>query len=253
MKIAVIMPVYRRVKTACNAVACFLSQILCVGCEARLFVIDDGDTFSDLGFATSYPHSVALWKTARRFSTLAAKYNAAKREILKDYNPDMIVLFDDDDVYLPWHLGVHAEALRGKSKAWSKPSRVLTDYWGDIREEDATGRFHGSIAFTADIESEWDESAGPDFDQKFMAALRAECGEPLDPLQIYPKPGYIFRWHTGHYHGQWWMNEPGNAWYERAEKHVPHPPQAVLSPQFDDFTLEILRSLSHEKSRQPAL
>ncbi len=246
MKIAVIMPVYRRVKTACNAAACFLLQILPADCQAKLFVIDDGDTFGDLGFGSGPPRTVTLWKRPRRFSTLAAKYNAAMDEIVRDDHPDVVVLFDDDDVYLPWHLGVHAEALRGRNRAWSKPSTILTDYHGDIRPENAAGRFHGSIAFTGDIQSRWDETAGPDFDQKFMASLRAECGEPLDPLTLCPKPSYVFRWHTGHYHGQWGMHRPGNAWYEEVEKHVPQPPRAILIPQLDDVSTRILQECGHD-------
>lgn len=248
MKIAVIMPVYRRVATARNATACFLLQTLPADCEATLFVIDDGDTFDHIGFFPSPPRYVALYRRARRFSTLAGKYNAAIREILNDYHPDIFVLFDDDDVYLPWHLGVHAETLRGRRKAWSKPSEILTDYHGDIRPEKADGRFHGSIAFTADIESRWDETAGPDFDQRFMAALQQECGPPLDTLKTYPKHSYIFRWHTGHYHGQWWMDRPGNGWYEEAEKYVPEAPREGLIPQMDDFTANVMMRLAnHER------
>lgn len=246
MKIAVIMPVYRRVKTACNATACFLLQTLPADCQAKLFVIDDGDTFADLGFGSAPPRVVTLWKHARRFSTLAAKYNAAMDEILRDWGPDVVALFDDDDVYLPWHLGVHAEALQGRARAWSKPSTILTDYHGDIRRESAAGRFHASIAFTADVQSRWDETAGPEFDQKFMAALKEECGEPVDPLNLCPKPSYVFRWHTGHYHAQWWMNRPGNAWYEDVEKHAPQPTRALLIPELDDVTARLWQELGRD-------
>lgn len=247
MRIAVIMPVYRRVATACNATACFLLQTLPADCEATLFVIDDGDTFSDLGFGSLPPREVALWKRARRFSTLAGKYNAAIDEIARDYQPDVVALFDDDDVYLPWHLGVHAEMLRGKRKAWSKPSQIWTDYHGEPRLENAAGRFHGSIAFTGDVESRWDETAGPDFDQRFMAALRQECGEPADPLTACAKPSYVFRWHTGHYHGQQTMDRPGNAWYEAISTLVPEAPRAILVPQLDPFTHRFLTNNTYHE------
>lgn len=31
---------------------------------------------------------------------------------------------------------------------WSKPAKVLSDYTGQIEEEDPTGRSHGNLAFT---------------------------------------------------------------------------------------------------------
>lgn len=241
MKIAVIMPVFRRPKTACNATGCFLLQSLPPEVHAQLFVIDDGGTFSSLGQAFPAHRNVALWRTGRRFSTLAAKYNRALEDILSHYSPDIVALFDDDDVYLPWHLLVHAIALRDKERAWSKPSRVLTDFHGGIQEETADGRFHGSIAFTANVASRWDERAGENFDQIFMASLFAECGPAIDTLSVYPKPSYLFRWHTGYYHGQWGMGKAGNAWYEQVEIIAPEPPRDVLVAKLDAFTEKLLR------------
>ncbi len=240
-RIAVIMPVFRRVAAARNAVACFLHQTLPADWAARLFVIDDGDTFVSIKTASTPTHGVSLWRTPQRFPSLPAKYNRALAAILDDYQPDLAALFDDDDVYLPWHLGVHIEALRGKRRAWSKPSLVLSDYSGTPRQEVAAGRFHGSIAFTADITTRWDETAGPDFDQRFMAALGAECGPAVDPLEICPNPSYLFRWHTGSYHGQWWMSEGGNVWYDRVAEHVPDPPRAELAAEFDEFTRSFMQ------------
>ena len=250
MKVAVVMPVFRRVKTACNATACFLAQILPADCRATLFVFDDGDTFADLGFASSPDRSVVLWKASRRFPSLGAKYTSALEAVLRDDRPDIVAIFEDDDVYLPWHLGVHVECLRGKSGAWSKPSKILTDYHGDLREENAAGRFHGSIAFTADVAARWPEDGGADFDQRFMAALRDECGPPRDPLEVYPKPSYIFRWHTGDYHAQWWMNGQGSGWYDQVEKYVPDPPRALLVPEMDNFTLEVYESLGRDDRKE---
>ncbi len=98
IRLGVVMPVFRRPATACNAVACFLSQILPADCTARLFVIDDGDTFVSIKAASTPTHGVSLWRAAERFPTLPAKYNRAVSGILDDYHPDAIALFDDDDV-----------------------------------------------------------------------------------------------------------------------------------------------------------
>ncbi len=58
----------------------------------------------------------------------------------------ILVVREDDDIYLPHHISSHVTAMEGQ--LWSKPSTVLSDYTGQIEEEDATGRFHTSMAFT---------------------------------------------------------------------------------------------------------
>ncbi|GIW59077.1 MAG: hypothetical protein KatS3mg087_0143 [Patescibacteria group bacterium] len=240
MKALLLMPVFRRAKLACNAVACYLAQRLPEDGEAVLYVLDDGGTFRGLGFTPPVTHRVELRRYERRFPTLATKYSAALDEILPLEKPDIVLVYEDDDVYLPWHVKVHMEVLRGRRRAWSKPSRVLTDYSGEVKEEAATGS-HGSIAFTADIESRWEALRGKHFDLWFMEGLRGEGGDPLDPMQVYGKPSYLFRWHTGYYHGQWYMNRPGNYWYEVVEQLAPRPEEALLVPRFDEFTVSVLR------------
>ena len=53
----------------------------------------------------------------------------------------ILMVWEDDDIYLPHHISSHVTAMEGH--LWSKPSKVLSDYSGQIQEEDATGR-HGS-------------------------------------------------------------------------------------------------------------
>lgn len=252
IKLVVLMPVFRRPKHANNAVACFLANVLPADVRADLVVLDDGETFQEMGFAThpAASHRVHLWKSPR-FPTLADKYNRGLKETIKDFAPDIVAIFEDDDIYLPWHLGTHVETLRGKTKSWSKPSRVWTDYRDSAQwvEENAGGRFHASIAFTADVVSRWDPGAGPQFDQTFMRDLETECGAPLDPLALCPVPGYCFRWHSGTWHAQHWMNSGESAWYDRANEAAGPPPRAVLVPEFDAqtrLTIERLSAARHE-------
>jgi hypothetical protein len=58
----------------------------------------------------------------------------------------ILVVWEDDDIYLPHQISSHVTAMEGN--LWSKPSKVLSDYSGQIQEEDATGRFHASIALS---------------------------------------------------------------------------------------------------------
>lgn len=105
-----------------------------------------------------------------------------------------------------------------KDQLWSKPSKVLSDYTGQIQEEDAIGRFHASMAMTRSAFDQcggWPLTLRGDFDQQLIARLNA-VGMPADPCTA-AGPGYVFRWgSTGAYHGQALMNGPEDeSWYER--------------------------------------
>ena len=104
-----------------------------------------------------------------------------------------------------------------ESHLWSKPSTVLSDYTGEIQEEDAIGRFHASLAFTRKAFEQvggWPLSLRGDFDQQLIARLNS-VGIPGDPCQLHA-PAYVFRWgSTGAYHGQASMLGPADeSWYE---------------------------------------
>ncbi|MEY3457900.1 MAG: hypothetical protein RL215_1057, partial [Planctomycetota bacterium] len=58
---------------------------------------------------------------------------------------DILVVWEDDDIYLQHHISTHVRAMEGR--LWSKPSSVLSTYTGKHEVEDATGRFHASLAF----------------------------------------------------------------------------------------------------------
>jgi hypothetical protein len=108
---------------------------------------------------------------------------------------------------------------------WSKPSKVLSDYTGEIWEEDATGRFHASLAFTRQAFEQvagWPLTMRGDFDQQLIARLNA-IGLPGDPCQLAAR-AYVFRWEsTGAYHGQALMRGPEDEqWYARLD-----PPSAI--------------------------
>ena len=148
----------------------------------------------------------------RRFRSLPEKFNVlaglAEGEIL--------VVWEDDDIYLPHHISSHVNAMEGH--LWSKPSKVLSDYTGQIQEEDATGRFHASLAFTRQAFEQvggWPLTLRGDFDQQLIARLNT-IGPAGDPCHL-ATPAYIFRWgSTGAYHGQAMMQGPNDEnWYER--------------------------------------
>jgi hypothetical protein len=84
--------------------------------------------------------------------------------------------------------------------------------------EDATGRFHASLAFRREAFDRiggWPLTKRGDFDQQLIARLTA-IEAPGDPCQL-DSPSYIFRWsQTNAYHGQAFMRGPEDeGWYER--------------------------------------
>ena len=145
-----------------------------------------------------YPKSSTLW------------WELARGEIL--------VVWEDDDIYLPNHISSHVTAV--EDHLWSKPSNVLSDYTSHIQEEDATGRFHASIALSRQGMVKcggWPLTLRGDFDQQFIASLSG-LGVHRDPCAI-ASPSYVFRWGSAAaYHGQALMRGPEDeAWYAAAE------------------------------------
>ncbi len=236
-----ICPTYNRRDLVANAVACFVGQDYPAD-RRRLLVLDD---FGDLG-----PVEAETWRVvsqAGRHPTLPGKY-AALAELAWARWPeaDALVIWEDDDVYLPHHLLAHGRALR--TAAWSKPATILSTYGGTLHEEAGAGRFFGSLAVRRDL---FDAVGGfvqtrrGDFDQQFMARLQAHAGPPADPTAG-ARPAYVFRWQDlGVAHGQLFMDGPDDeSWYDKAgaaAAAVRGPAQdGELTPTFDEQTRQIM-------------
>lgn len=228
--VSCLCPTYRRPALLANSMACFVAQDYPAD-RRELIILDDAGQLQccrhDGWEVISIP---------RRFQSLPEKFNAiaglAKGEIL--------FVWEDDDIYLPWHLSVHVESLRG-SHGYSKPSRVRSHFHGEWREEDASGRFHASIGFTRALFNSvggWPLTHRGDFDQQFMARL-SQAGPPVDPVAHQP-PSYVFRWEaTNAYHGQGLMqSSTDEGWYQRVCDVATSEHPIELFPEFDSHTLQ---------------
>jgi hypothetical protein len=135
--VSCLCPTNRRPKPLENSLACYLAQDYLADRRELLILNDAGELGNQSGPGWE------LISISRRFRSLPEKFNAlaglARGEVL--------VVWEDDDIYLPWHISAHVEAM-GSEGGFSKPSRVLSDYSGELQTEDATGRFHASIALT---------------------------------------------------------------------------------------------------------
>ncbi len=154
---------------------------------------------------------------------------------------DVLVVWEDDDIYLPWHITAHVEAL--SDGGFSKPSRVLSLYTGELHEEEAVGRFHASIAFTREVfelAGGWPLTKRGDFDQTFLQRL-AGVATLVDPCRAFA-PSYVFRWgSTRCYHGQGLMRGPNDVeWYERVSDAGSSVAMNAIEPELDAETARVL-------------
>ena len=94
-----------------------------------------------------------------------------------------------------------------------------------MQEEDATGRFHASLALSRQAYVQcggWPLTMRGDFDQQLLARLVA-IELPADPCTV-SGAGYVFRWgSTGAYHGQALMRGPRTRSGTKQSVQLPHP------------------------------
>ena len=232
--VSCLCPTYLRPRLLQNSLACYLAQDYPAD-RRELLILDDAGQLT--------PQRGDGWEVisvARRFRSLPEKFNAlaglARGEVL--------VVWEDDDIYLPWHLTAHVAAL--SSGGFSKPSRVLSLYTGTLQEEAGAGRFHASIAFTREAYETaggWPLTKRGDFDQQLLTRL-SQAATTVDPCHTHP-PSYVFRWGSTHaYHGQGLMQTASDTqWYDRVPlNHPAAPARPPLSPSFDDETAQVVGS-----------
>jgi len=232
-KIACLCPTYKRPRHLANAAACFQAQNYPEDLH-RLFILDDAVQFADARWS-----NFVLQTSATRLPHLPAKYNLLAEMAIEEYQPDILAVWEDDDVFLPWHLMTIATVYLEGGR-FIRPPFVYSNYGcakGSVVKEDSSGRFHSSWAFTCDLFREvggYPTTGALLFDQQFGAALRQR--DPYSRVPLYGlQPSYVYRWGNGVYHG----SQAGDAGYadlwERLGK-LPAPYVGELHPQFDEET-----------------
>lgn len=237
--IACLCPTFGRPTLLRNALACFTHQAYPIN-RCCLIILDDLGTIQphhslDLLMSSS---RVKLVSQKTRVPSITEKYNAL---VALAPPSDIYVVWEDDDVQLPWCLKEHAEACT--YHGWSYPQEVWSDYPGKLVKEETGGRFHGSLGIRADFLKAvggWPDTRRADFDQQLIANLNRR-GPPGRP-----SPSYVFRWHTHQTHGQSMMRSPADTdWYDRYEPPDGSGPHQLF-PQFDPDTIRIWQELQPE-------
>lgn len=228
MKILCLMPTYgRRQSLLNNSIACFFSQ---THPDKHLLIYDDLGTLEMSNIDAPGESQVSILSLPHRCSSVGEKYNEMVRtwhDSWFDYQA--VAVWDDDDIYLPDYLSTHAAILG--SHGWSKPSRIISAYHQPPAEEDARGRFHGSIAVRRDLleKAPWIDTTRATFDQEYLSLLQGHEA-PGDPCTVAP-PQYVYRWQTsrsGHCSGL--MGDKD--WYARYQPDSRQPIDR-LWPEFD--------------------
>lgn len=189
MRLLCLCPTYGRPALLANSIALFEAQDYPKE-DCKLLILDDANQYE-----TQKGENWELAVAEKRFACMPMKYKAmfAMEQILElDCQWDAIVMWDDDDIYLPNHLAAHAEQLR--SFPWSQPKRVYCAY-DPITIENVGGNMWASCAvrtnyirkFSRHKLNEWFDDKRAAFDLFFLAMLEAEGGRS-DELS------FMFRW-----------------------------------------------------------
>jgi len=144
-------------------------------------------------------------------------------------------VWDDDDIYLPWHLEAMVRVFEA-GIPWSRPAEVWIDRRTHLECKKTGGLFHGSWGFTREafvsiggypaMQSGQDQALASRFKR---AGIRA--GSPGEMMRTDDAsaascghlglPSYIYRWHT--YPGARHLSAMGKDGYEqRGEEPVEH-------------------------------
>lgn len=245
MFLTALCPTFRHPRLLANSLALWNAQDHPAD-QRHLLILDDGGTFD-----TQRGEGFTVVSCESRFPSLPAKYNAllefATSGTLGTPKPDGILIWEDDDVYLPGYASAHAAALT--KGPFSKPPSVWCDASGQLAIEKCRGKFHSNMAFSSELITSlggWPKTDRADFDLQLIGALNKKAGAPVDTWpDDAASPLFVYAWHTGEAHCQWTHKGPGDeTWYQRAEQSYKKVPYVgKLEPKYDERTIKMLNQL----------
>jgi len=214
MKIACLCVTYNRPAQLAESIECFRRQ---THPQRELVILDDAGQYDPA--ACDHLPGVKLVTTRHRFRTLGEKRNACAGLVSPDV--DALALWDDDDIYLPWHLEQAVELLTNGKVAWSRPAEVWIDHPRCLKRKKTAGLFHATWVLTRDafLKAHGYPAMQSGQDQALGRRLRQMNVCQASPVGL---PSFIYRWFT--YHNARHLSAMGRGGYERrgVEKIVPH-------------------------------
>lgn len=225
MKIAAICCTYKRPTLLAEAIECFIRQDY--PAELReLIVLDDAGQYDPA--ACDHLPGVKLVTTRHRFRTLGEKRNACAA--LASPDVEAYAVWDDDDIYLPWHLEAMVAVFQAGYR-WSLPAEVWIDRRTYLERKPTGGLFHGSWGFTREafLSVGGYPAMQSGQDQALAGRFKKAGIRPISPSDTLPSghgpclrlPSYIYRWYT--YPNARHISALGKDGYERrGEEPVEH-------------------------------
>jgi hypothetical protein len=263
MHFVCLCPTYGRPSLVANAVRLFLDQRLPNEDSAHLVIFDDANQIAEQAHGDpardrwswrviSQPDWIPL---PRKYNALLHRLHGSLPSISRQW---CYVVWDDDDVYLHWHLRGISAAFRSRPDAgWAHPSTVWSTYderrpplipiVEAPRKESAQGRFHGGLAIRGSLLHElggWPQTDLATYDQQMLARLSVySCVDPTSYKLIGAvTPSYVYRWQdTARWHASGSIDAAGQ--YARPPLQEPGRVDTLV-PRYDEGTLHVLRWLN---------
>jgi hypothetical protein len=181
------MGTYGRYSLACEALACFLQQSALS--QATLLIYNQ--------------HPVPLHFDHPRVRVVneiepprALRYLKQRMYELADPSADLIHGWDDDDLYLPWHLQDCLEHI-GDNVAWKPASSWMSER--NVKFSRHVNMFEGSWVFRAGYLKAAPLNTHPTYTEHPVFAQTVEAGL-LATTELAGRTSYIYRWETGTEH-----------------------------------------------------
>jgi len=194
--ITCICPTYKRPEYLAAAIKCFEEQDYPKD-RCELIVLDDAGQIGECS-----GESWKLVSTEDRVPNLWQKFNT----IADMGNPDrdIICIWEDDDIYLPWHLSSIAKARVAGEKQFFAPEFAYSNYGqniGDVVKENSTGRFHATWAYSKEL---WEDVGGYETVLNITGdkVMREKCLRSAGGYTRYEgdNPTYVYRWARASWH-----------------------------------------------------
>ena len=236
MKLLCITPTYGRSKELLqNSLACFYSQTYTNAVQVYFDDTFDGEKIRGDGFV--------FIQTGERVASLSAKHDLAVLYGEQEFGSvDGIVIWDDDDIYLPNHLEYIANTLQ-EGDFYSYSSEVYVDSKDITKphiEETGNSRFHANYAFSRDLYSKakWGHTLRSDFDLQMIHRLKTN-GTGRDRSNL-GRPTYVYRWGGSQaHHGSGISTGPDDKeWYFKSPI-IRDGPIKDLKAKYDINTLNV--------------
>lgn len=227
MKLAAICCTYHRPRELAEVVECFLRQDYPT--ELReLIVLDDAGQYSPDALAEFT--NVKLVTTQHRFRTLGEKRNASAAIASPDV--DAYCVWDDDDIYLPWHMSAAVAALADAD--YTIPTLIYTDKKNRLERKTNQYLFHGAWSFRR---TAFEKVLGYPLmqsgqDQGLLRRFKTAKLKRADPLQFDPRPSYVYRWFTSHSQH---LSALGKDGYERLGRATTSPTSTLVPTWHKDW------------------